>query len=130
MEESFRFNQQEVENLLLESGFSKESSRKNFIYEEENLVAFSLVYSLDKGRTTEAKLLLECFENEIGIILELKNDFKILQNSRKVMICIDGGFFQMKDGFSYNCFSRKNVLWQANLNLNKFIRKLKRLVEK
>ena len=119
------FTQENVENLLLEAGFSDIKSRPFSSFENSNY--FRTEAFFDKGCSKEIHVSIECLGDEIGISMQNNIDLKILKNHRHIILTIENGEIHERGGFELNAFNSINIFYKANGKLTNFISKLKEI---
>ena len=119
------FTQENVENLLLEAGFSDIESIQFVSFEEPN--TFRTEAFLYKNSSREIYILIECLGNVIAIYMRNNIDFKILKNQRYIILTIENGEIDERGDFELNAFNSKSAFLEANRKLTNFISKLKKI---
>ena len=119
------FTQENVENLLLEAGFSNVESRPFSSFEEPN--AFRTKAFLHKNSSQEIYILIECLGDELAIYMRNNIDFKILKNQRHTILSIEKGKIYERNNFELNAFNSKSVFLKASEKLTNFISSLKEI---
>ena len=119
------FTQENVENLLLEAGFSDIESIPFISFEEPN--TFRTEAFLYKNSSREIYILIECLGNVIAIYMRNNIDFKILKNQRYIILTIENGEIDERGDFELNAFNSKSAFLEANRKLTNFISKLKKI---
>ena len=119
------FTQENVENLLLEAGFSDIESIPFVSFEEPN--TFRTEAFLYKNSSREIYILIECLGNVIAIYMRNNIDFKILKNQRYIILTIENGEIDERGDFELNVFNSKSAFLEANRKLTNFISKLKKI---
>ncbi len=119
------FTQENVENLLLEAGFSDIESIPFVSFEEPN--TFRTEAFLYKNSSREIYILIECLGNVIAIYMRNNIDFKILKNQRYIILTIENGEIDERGDFELNAFNSKSAFLEANRKLTNFISKLKKI---
>ena len=119
------FTQENVENLLLEAGFSEIESIPFVSFEEPNV--FRTEAFLDKGCSKEIRVSIECLGDQIGISMQDNIDLEILKNQRRVILSIENGEIYERGGSELNAFNSKSAFLEASGMLTNFISKLKKI---
>lgn len=119
------FTQENVENLLLEAGFSEIESIPFVSFEEPNV--FRTEAFLDKGCSKEIRVSIECLGDQIGISMQDNIDLEILKNQRRVILSIENGEIYERGDSELNAFNSKSAFLKANGKLTNFISKLKKI---
>ena len=119
------FTQENVENLLLEAGFSEIESIPFVSFEEPNV--FRTEAFLDKGCSKEIRVSIECLGDQIGISMQDNIDLEILKNQRRVILSIENGEIYERGDSELNAFNSKSVFLKASGMLTNFISKLKKI---
>lgn len=119
------FTQENVENLLLEAGFSNIESRSFSSFEEPN--AFRTEAFLYKNSSQEIHVSIECLGDEIGISMQNNVDFKILKNHCRIILLIENGKISGRDAFELNDYKSKSIFYAANRKLTNFISNLEKI---
>ena len=119
------FTKDNIENLLLEAGFSNVESRAFLSYEDSN--HFRTEAFLHKNSSQEIHVLIECLGDQIGITIQDNIDLEILKNQRRVILSIENGEIYERGGSELNAFNSKSVFLKASGMLTNFISKLKKI---
>ncbi len=117
------FTQENVENLLLEAGFSDIESISLISFEEPN--AFRTEAFLYKNSSREIYILIECLGDELAIYMRNNIDLKILKNSRYIILIIENGEIQERGGSELNNFKSRSIFSEANRKITKLVHDLK-----
>ena len=117
------FTQENVENLLLEAGFSDIESISLISFEEPN--AFRTEAFLYKNSSREIYILIECLGDELAIYMRNNVDLKILKNSRYIILIIENGEIQERGGSELNNFKSRSIFSEANRKITKLVHDLK-----
>ena len=117
------FTQENVENLLLEAGFSDIESISLISFEEPN--AFRTEAFLYKNSSREIYILIECLGDELAIYMRNNIDLKILKNSRYIILIIENGDIQERGGSELNNFKSRSIFSEANRKITKLVHDLK-----
>ena len=120
------FKKEVVEKLLLEAGFSDIESSKISCFEEEDF--FRTEAFLSKGCSREIFLLIEGLGDEMTIHMQSSTNLKIL-NLRQVILQIEKGGINERDGVILNAFNSKSIFYEANRKLTQFIQNLKEIIQ-
>ena len=120
------FKKEVVEKLLLEAGFSDIESSKISCFEEEDF--FRTEAFLSKGCSREIFLLIEGLGDEMTIHMQSSTNLKIL-NLRQVILQIEKGGINERDGMTLNAFNSKSIFYEANRKLTQFIQNLKEIIQ-
>lgn len=115
-----------VEKLLLEAGFSNIESRPFSSFEEPN--AFRTEAFLHKGCSREIFILIGSLGGEMAIHMQSSTNLKIL-NLRQVILQIEKGGINERDGMILNAFNSKSIFYEANRKLTQFIQNLKKIIQ-
>ena len=119
------FTQENVENLLLEAGFSDIESTSFVSFEEPNV--FRTEAFLHKNSSRAIYVLIECLGDQIGISMQNNVDFKILKNHRRIILLIENGKISGRDAFELNDYKSKSIFYAANRKLTNFISNLEKI---
>lgn len=119
------FTKDNIENLLLEAGFSNVESRAFLSSEDSN--HFRTEAFLHKNSLQEIHVLIECLGDQIGITIQDNIDLEILKNQRRVILSIENGEIYERGGSELNAFNSKSVFLKASGMLTNFISKLKKI---
>lgn len=119
------FTQENVENLLLEAGFSDIESIPFVSFEEPN--AFRTKAFLHKNSSQEIHVSIECLGDEIGISMQNNIDLEMLKNQRRIILLIENGTITGRDAFELNDYKSKSIFSEANRKLTNFISKLTKI---
>ena len=119
------FTKDNIENLLLEAGFSNVESRAFLSSEDSN--HFRTEAFLHKNSSQEIHVLIECLGDQIGITIQDNLDLEILKNQRRVILSIENGEIYERGGSELNAFNSKSVFLKASGMLTNFISKLKKI---
>ena len=119
------FTQENVENLLLEAGFSDIESISFVSFEEPN--AFRTEAFLHKNSSRAIYVLIECLGDQIGISMQDNIKLEILKNQRHTILSIEKGKIYERNNFELNAFNSTNTFYAANRKLTNFISKLTKI---
>lgn len=119
------FTKDNIENLLLEAGFSNVESRAFLSSEDSN--HFRTEAFLHKNSSREIYVSIECLGDQIGITIQDNIDLEILKNQRRVILSIENGEIYERGGSELNAFNSKSVFLKASGMLTNFISKLKKI---
>lgn len=119
------FTQENVENLLLEAGFSNIESRSFSSFEEPN--AFRTEAFLYKNSSQEIHVLIECLGDQIGITIQDNIELEMLKNRRYIILTIENGEIDERGDFELNAFNSQKAFLKASGKLTNFISKLKKI---
>ena len=119
------FTQENVENLLLEAGFSDIESTSFVSFEEPNV--FRTEAFLHKNSSREIYVLIECLGHEIGIVIQDNIDLEMLKNRRYIILTIENGEIDEQGDFELNAFNSRKAFLEASEKLTNFISKLKKI---
>lgn len=119
------FRQENVENLLLEAGFSDIESTEFLSFEEPN--AFRTEAFLDKGCSKEIRVSIECLGYQIGISMQDNIELEMLKNRRYIILTIENGEIDERGDFELNAFNSEKAFLKASGKLTNFISKLKKI---
>ncbi len=119
------FTQENVENLLLEAGFSDIESIPFVSFEEPNV--FRTEAFLHKNSSRAIYVLIECLGGQIGISMQDNIKLEILKNQRHTILTIEKGKIDERNDFELNAFNSKSTFLKANGKLTNFISKLKKI---
>ncbi|MBB1552304.1 hypothetical protein HG452_002060 [Candidatus Saccharibacteria bacterium] len=120
------FKKEVVEKLLLEAGFSDIESSKISCFEEEDF--FRTEAFLNKGCSREIFILIGSLGGEMAIHMQSSTNLKIL-NLRQVILQIEKGGINERDGMTLNAFNSKSIFYEANRKLTQFIQNLKEIIQ-
>lgn len=120
------FKKEVVEKLLLEAGFSDIESSKISCFEEEDF--FRTEAFLNKGCSREIFILIGSLGNEMTIHIQSSTNLKII-NLRQVILQIEKGGINERDGVILNAFNSKSIFYEANRKLTQFIQNLKETIQ-
>ena len=120
------FKKEVVEKLLLEAGFSDIESSKISCFEEEDF--FRTEAFLNKGCSREIFILIGSLGGEMAIHMQSSTNLKIL-NLRLVILQIEKGGINERDGMTLNAFNSKSIFYEANRKLTQFIQNLKEIIQ-
>lgn len=120
------FKKEVVEKLLLETGFSDIESSKISCFEEEDF--FRTEAFLNKGCSREIFILIGSLGGEMAIHMQSSTNLKIL-NLRQVILQIEKGGINERDGMTLNAFNSKSIFYEANRKLTQFIQNLKEIIQ-
>ena len=120
------FQKEVVEKLLLEAGFSDIESSKISCFEEEDF--FRTEAFLNKGCSREIFILIGSLGGEMAIHMQSSTNLKIL-NLRQVILQIEKGGINERDGMTLNAFNSKSIFYEANRKLTQFIQNLKEIIQ-
>ena len=120
------FKKEVVEKLLLEAGFSDIESSKISCFEEEDF--FRTEAFLNKGCSREIFILIGSLGNEMTIHIQSSTNLKII-NLRQVILQIEKGGINERDGVILNAFNSKSIFYEANRKLTQFIQNLKEAIQ-
>ena len=120
------FKREVVEELLLEAGFSDIESFRISCFEEEDF--FRTEAFLSKGCSREIFLLIGSLGGEMAIHMQSSTNLKIL-NLRQVILQIEKGGINERDGMTLNAFNSKSIFYEANRKLTQFIQNLKEIIQ-
>lgn len=120
------FKREVVEELLLEAGFSNIESSRISCFEEEDF--FRTEAFLSKGCSREIFLLIGSLGNEMTIHMQSSTNLKII-NLRQVILQIEKGGINERDGVILNAFNSKSIFYEANRKLTQFIQNLKETIQ-
>ena len=116
------FKREVVEELLLEAGFSNIESSRISCFEEEDF--FRTEAFLSKGCSREIFLLIGSLGNEMTIHMQSSTNLKII-NLRQVILQIEKGGINERDGVILNAFNSKSIFYEANRKITKLVHDLK-----
>ena len=119
------FTKKNVENLLLEAGFSDIESIPFVSFEEPN--AFRTKAFLHKNSSQEIHVSIECLGDQIGISMQDNINLEILKNQRYIILTIENGEIDERGDFELNAFNSRKVFLEASEKLTNFISKLKKI---
>lgn len=119
------FTKDNIENLLLEAGFSNVESRAFLSSEDPN--HFRTEAFLHKNSSREIYVSIECLGDQIGITIQDNIDLEILKNQRRVILSIENGEIYERGGSELNAFNSKSAFLEASGMLTNFISKLKKI---
>ena len=119
------FTQENVENLLLEAGFSDIASTSFVSFEEPNV--FRTEAFLHKNSSRAIYVLIECLGDQIGISMQDNIKLEILKNQRHTILTIEKGKIDERNDFELNAFNSTNTFYAANRKLTNFISSLKEI---
>ena len=119
------FTQENVENLLLEAGFSDIESIPFISFEEPN--AFRTEAFLYKNSSQEIHVLIECLGDQIGITIQDNIELEMLKNRRYIILTIENGEIDERGDFELNAFNSQKAFLKASGKLTNFISKLKKI---
>ncbi len=119
------FTQENVENLLLEAGFSDIESIPFVSFEEPN--AFRTEAFLDKGCSKEIRVSIECLGYQIGISMQDNIELEMLKNRRYIILTIENGEIDERGDFELNAFNSEKAFLKASGKLTNFISNLKKI---
>ena len=119
------FTKDNIENLLLEAGFSNVESRAFLSSEDPN--HFRTEAFLYKDSSREIYVSIECLGDQIGITIQDNIDLEILKNQRRVILSIENGEIYERGGSELNAFNSKSAFLEASGMLTNFISKLKKI---
>lgn len=119
------FTKDNIENLLLEAGFSNVESRAFLSSEDPN--HFRTEAFLYKNSSREIYVSIECLGDQIGITIQDNIDLEILKNQRRVILSIENGEIYERGGSELNAFNSKSAFLEASGMLTNFISKLKKI---
>ena len=119
------FTQENVENLLLEAGFSNIGSTSFVSFEEPNV--FRTEAFLHKNSSRAIYVLIECLGDQIGISMQDNIKLEILKNQRHTILTIEKGKIDERNDFELNAFNSTNTFYAANGKLTNFISSLKEI---
>ena len=119
------FTQENVENLLLEAGFSNIESTSFVSFEEPNV--FRTEAFLHKNSSRAIYVLIECLGDQIGISMQDNIKLEILKNQRHTILTIEKGKIDERNDFELNAFNSTNTFYAANGKLTNFISSLKEI---
>lgn len=117
------FKREVVEELLLEAGFSNIESSRISCFEEEDF--FRTEAFLSKGCSREIFLLIEGLGDEMTIHMQSSTNLKTLKNLRQLILQIEKGEINERDGVILNAFNSKSIFYEANKKLTSFIHSLR-----
>ena len=120
------FKREVVEELLLEAGFSNIESSRISCFEEEDF--FRTEAFLSKGCSREIFLLIGSLGNEMTIHMQSSTNLKII-NLRQVILQIEKGGINERDGVILNAFNSNSIFYEANSKLTQFIQNLKETIQ-
>jgi len=120
------FKKEVVEKLLLEAGFSDIESSKISCFEEEDF--FRTEAFLNKDCSREIFILIGSLGGEMAIHMQSSTNLKIL-NLRQVILQIEKGGINERDGMTLNAFNSKSIFYEANRKLTQFIQNLKEIIQ-
>lgn len=120
------FKREVVEELLLEAGFSNIESSRISCFEEEDF--FRTEAFLNKGCSREIFILIGSLGGEMAIHMQSSTNLKIL-NLRQVILQIEKGGINERDGVILNAFNSKSIFYEANRKLTQFIQNLKEIIQ-
>ena len=121
------FKREIVEKLLLEAGFSDIESFRISCFEEE--VFFRTEAFLSKGCSREIFLLIEGLGDKMTIHMQSSTNLKTLKNLRQLILQIEKGEINERDGVILNAFNSKSIFYEANRKLTQFIQNLKETIQ-
>ena len=121
------FKREIGEKLLLEAGFSDIESFRISCFEEEDF--FRTEAFLSKGCSREIFLLIEGLGDKMTIHMQSSTNLKTLKNLRQLILQIEKGEINERDGVILNAFNSKSIFYEANRKLTQFIQNLKETIQ-
>lgn len=115
------FTKENVENLLLEAGFSDIES----IPFEPN--TFRTEAFLHKNSSQEIHVLIECLGDQIGITIQDNIELEMLKNRRYIILTIENGEIDERGDFELNAFNSTKAFLKASGKITNFISNLKKI---
>lgn len=119
------FTKDNIENLLLEAGFSNVESRAFLSSEDSN--HFRTEAFLHKNSSQEIHVLIECLGYQIGISMQDNIELEMLKNRRYIILTIENGEIDERGDFELNAFNSEKAFLKASGKLTNFISKLKKI---
>ena len=113
------FTKDNIENLLLEAGFSNVESRAFLSSEDSN--HFRTEAFLHKNSSQEIHVLIECLGDQIGITIQDNID------RRYIILTIENGEIDERGDFELNAFNSQKAFLKASGKLTNFISNLKKI---
>ena len=119
------FTKDNIENLLLEAGFSNVESRAFLSSEDSN--HFRTEAFLHKNSSQEIHVLIECLGDQIGITIQDNIELEMLKNRRYIILTIENGEIDERGDFELNAFNSQKAFLKASGKLTNFISNLKKI---
>ena len=119
------FTKDNIENLLLEAGFSNVESRAFLSSEDSN--HFRTEAFLHKNSSQEIHVLIECLGDQIGITIQDNIELEMLKNRRYIILTIENGEIDERGDFELNAFNSEKAFLKASGKLTNFISNLKKI---
>ena len=119
------FTKDNIENLLLEAGFSNVESRAFLSSEDSN--HFRTEAFLHKNSSQEIHVSIECLGDQIGITIQDNIELEMLKNRRYIILTIENGEIDERGDFELNAFNSQKAFLKASGKLTNFISNLKKI---